>query len=566
MDDDYVDFRRDSTGTNKSRFKIGGFWAEFLATWVSRLETLLKNDQSKFDIPRDFNLLSTTESFRSTYDKLKKVELTVHMFTLDNLLGVYLLIIMAKCCEVGVYALIYMIIRLYNLPPNGKEVMNFGLLRIYLAGALVLEVARFSLKHFATYKAERLGLTIVSSLNYLVKTALFKKDIEVNYNLGVKEYLDLLDKHNPSFERYPIYHLFVIEFSIHFLLTTTFGFYIFRINFFGGFLILLIGFLVVSSMMSGPTKSRSKFYQKAKLQRIANVLELVRSKLHIKARGWEMIFFNKIFRIRQRELDARSSLINAGILQGWLLWSISFASLVVILIIAIRSGQNASFFYFIIFARLYLEYYFLFREILFHRHVGDERKACVTAVEEFSQSREAKSVVSKEDPQVKNYYSLFLQSAYFSWNDVNKIKLKKMGDNALFEKFAKENPKDMIFEEDEADEDDEGDGPRDEEIKETSGKNGEHSREHGFSKIERNSFLENSVAYTLKSESNAKKIRYEPGQIAGHDLTNLNLKVKKGTMCFIYGESGAGKTSIIKALLGEMLLDERFKAKVSEQT
>lgn len=550
--DEYMDYRDSSK--KKERFNMGGCWSQLFGLWVPRLEKILLDEHSKFDVPKAFNLMNMTEAFRKTFEKLKKVELAVHMFTLDHSFLSYVLVCLSKFCEAAAISTLYFIIRLYSADLSRSEHLDRKRLLVFLAVGVCFEVLRFALKHYAAFRSQKLGIILVSSLNYLVKTDLFKKNLETNYAMTELDYQTLLDKSTLAFESYPTYHLFIIEFTIHFILTTLLGFYIFGLNFFGGFFLLLVGFLLASSLFSSSAKRLTARYNKAKQTRIETVLNTIKSKLYIKARAWEVLFFNRIQRVRKHELDRKDDLERVMILQGWVLWTISFLSLVLILIVWVNSSSAAIYYYFIIFSRLYLEYYFLFREILAHRRLNDDRKQCLSAVNAFLQHKEIKPIAEKEDAQVKNYYSVFLQSAYFSWNDVNSIKLKKAQEPAHFGRYLKDNPNETIFEDDEEEDED----PMDEEALDQLIEH--HHRGQGTKT--RNSFLENSVAYTLKSETNYRKVNYEPNQVAGHDLTNLSMKIKKGNVVFIYGGPDSGKTSIFKAMMGEMLLDERFKAKV----
>ena len=552
--DEFIEYK--SSIRKKEKFDMGGCLSLLFGLWVPRLQKILVDDQSRFDVPPAFNLMNMTESFRQNLEKMKKVDIAVHMFTLENSFSSYVLIVLSKLCETASIGLLYFIIQLYNTDYGEDKSIDRTQLLLLLSIGGVFEIFRFLLKHFANFKSQKLGMVLVSSLNYLIKTTLFKKNLETNYNMKEQDYQVLLDKQTHSFESYPMYHLFIIEFSIHFLLTTILGFFIFRLNFFGGFFLLLVGFMITSSIFSGPTKKRMANYTKAKLSRIDLVVNTIKSKFYIKARAWEILFFNRLQRVRDQELDSKRDLENLLIVQGWMLWTISFVSLVLILIVWIKSKSTTIYYYFIIFTRLYIEYYFLFREILSHKRFNDDRKLCLNTISRFLDIAEVKPVVVREDSQVKNFYSVFVQAAYFSWNDVKSIGLKKVKESAHFGRYVKDNPSDTIFEEEEDD---------DEEIDEEAGEefDEEEQGRQNPSKT-RNSFMENSVAYTLKSETNYRKIKYEPNQVAGHDLTNLNIKIKKGSMCLIYGGPESGKTSIIKAILGEMLLDERFKAKVEE--
>ena len=284
-------------------------------------------------------------------------------------------------------------------------------------------------------------------------------------------------------------------------------------------------------------------------------MNAIRNKLYIKARNWEILFYNKIIKSRDEELEAHSGLETIMIVVNWLIWMFSFVSLVVILVFWVNSTQAANFYYFLIYGRLYLDYYFLFRDILIYRKQNEERETCIQAMDYFLNTREVKQVIVKDDPQVKTYFSVMTQAAYFSWNDMRSIKLKKASDNAAFAKYEKDNPSEPIFERDEEEEDD-LDNSDEEKLNDNDDDKAQNTKSF------RNSFLENSVAYTLKSETPARRTRYEPNQQAGHELTNISIKIKKGTMCFIFGEAGSGKTSLIKAILGEMLIDDRFNPKV----
>ena len=515
------------------------------------------------EVPKEFSLEEMTKDFQQTFKRLKKPELTIHMFTLDNSMSIYLLIILAKLCEVGCLISVYFIVRLYNVDSVTDKDIDNNLLAIYIFCAVALEVLRFYMKQYATYKAQKLGIVLTSSISHLIKTNLFKKNLEVNYQMDDEAYQTLLDRHVPSFEKYPIYHLFIIEYSMHFILTTVFGIYIFLLNFFGGFILMLLGFLAITSMFSSLSRSRSKDYLSLKAARVSQVLNAIRNKFYLKARNWEIPFYNKIQAAREKELNALSSMESTMIAMGWLIWIMSFVSLVVIVIVWVGSTSDANFYYFIIYARLYLDYYILFREILMHRRLNDRRQDCISAIDSFLATREVQPVPNKDDQQVKIYYSVMMQAAYFSWNDVNKIKLKRASltnGGSNFRDYVKEYPKDAIFEIDDGDEQDDSD---EEQKMDNINPGGENDSKLNPRKVTPNSFLENSVAYTLKSEARSRRVRYEPNQSVGHDLSNISIKVRKGTACFIYGDVHSGKTSLIRALLSEMLLDTRFASKVN---
>jgi ABC-type multidrug transport system fused ATPase/permease subunit len=541
---------------NHSKFRFGGFWSEFLTLWVGGLEKQLTQEHSKMDVPENFKLEKLTEAFQDTFKRLKKPNLVIHMFTLDKSISIYILIILSKLCEIGCLIFVYLLITSYNVESDPDMVLNNAKIRRNIIGAVVMEFARFHFKQYATYKAQKLGIVLTSSISHLLKTELFKKNIETNYFLDDDSFQTLMDKQVQSFDKYPMYHLFIIEFTMHFLITTVCGFYIFMMNFFGGFVLLLLGFITVTTIFGSLSKQKSATYLRLKAKRIAYVLNTIRNKLYIKARNWELLFYNKIIRCRDQELEAHSSLESTMIVVSWLIWTISFVSLITILVMWVHSSMAANFYYFIIYARLYLDYYFLFRDILMHRRQNEERENCITAMDSFLATREVTSVVAKDDPQVKVYFSVMTQAAYFSWNDVNSIRLQKVADGAVFSKYVRENPTDTIFENEEEDEmDDSEEDHVDEEAAEDKPTN---------KKSFRNSFLENSMAYTLKSETPARKTRYEPNQHAGHDLSNISIKIKKSANCFIFGEAGSGKTSLFKAMLGEMLLDTRFNSKVRQ--
>lgn len=557
---DYLAANADQQPPKRTQFHIGGMWSEILSLWVNRLGKLLEQEHSKMEIPKEFTLPELTKGFQETYSKLKKPELTIHMFTLDNSMKIYILIILAKFCEVASLVLVYFIVKLYNIDSTPDLEINSNKILVLALIAVLVEVFRYHLRQYAIFKAQKLGIVLTSSISHLIKKELFKKNLEVNYKMDDEGYQTLLDRHVPSFEKYPMYHLFIIEFSMHILLTTIFGFYIFLLNFFGGFILMLLGFLSITSLFSSISRVKSRNYIQQKSARVTEVLNAIKNKLYIKARNWEIPFFNRIQKARERELDAQSEMEFTMIGVGWLIWIISYISLVIIVITWVKSSADANFYYFIIYARLFLDYYFLFREILIHRRLNEQRRDCINSMESFLATREVKSVITKDDSQVKTYYSVMTQAAYFSWNDVNSIKLKKLSltGGRDFREIVKGNPQDAIFEIDDEDEQDESEEAKDQ----------EDDFDHEFDekkarKISKNSFLENSVAYTLKSEARSRKTRYEPNQFAGHDLSNISIKVKKGTTCFIYGEAGSGKTSLIKALLGEMLLDGRFNSKVS---
>lgn len=513
------------------------------------------------EVPKEFSLEEMTKEFQNTYKRLKKPELTIHMFTLDNSMSIYLLVILSKLCEVASLIAIFFIVRLYSVETDAEQVLNRNKLVIYLSIALVLEVLRFYSKQYATYKAQKLGIVLTSSISHLIKTQLFKKNLEVNYQMDDEAYQTLLDRHVPSFEKYPMYHVFIIEYSMHFILTTVFGFYIFLLNFFGGFILMMLGFLAITSLFGSLSRNKTRNYLNLKAARVSQVLNAIKNKFYLKARNWEVPFYNKIQAARHRELDALSSMESTMIAMGWLIWIMSFISLVIIVITWVKSSADASFYYFIVYARLYLDYYLLFREILMHRRLNDRRQDCITAIESFLATREVQPVASKDDQQVKIYYSVMTQAAYFSWNDVNKIKLKKLSLNhhaaTNFREYVKGNPTDAIFEIDDEDEQDDSEDEDQKIDNEFPENQADRPR-----KMTKNSFLENSVAYTLKSEARSRKVRYEPNQSAGHDLSNISIKVKKGTACYIYGEADSGKTSLLRAILGEMLLDTRFNSKV----
>jgi ABC-type multidrug transport system fused ATPase/permease subunit len=510
------------------------------------------------EIPKELTLPELTKGFQETYSRLKKPELTIHMFTLDNSMPIYILIILAKFCEVACLVLVYFVVRLYNLDSDPDLTINkpkiLGLAMI----AVVVEILRYHLKQYAVFKAQKLGIVLTSSITHLIKTELFKKNLEVNYKMDDEDYQTLLDRHVPSFEKYPMYHLFIIEFSMHILLTTIFGFYIFLLNFFGGFILMLLGFLAITSLFSSISRVKSRDYIQQKSLRVTEVLNAIKNKLYIKARNWEIPFFNRIQKARERELDAQAQMESTMIAVGWLIWIISYISLVIIVITWVKSSADANFYYFIIYARLFVDYYFLFREILIHRRLNEQRHDCISSLESFLATREVKPITTKDDSQVKTYYSVMTQAAYFSWNDLNSIRLKKLSSTGGkdFREIVKVNPQDAIFEVDDEDDQDES-----EEAKEQEDIDNDQD-EKKIRKVSKNSFLENSFAYTLKSEDRSHKTRYEPNQSVGHNLSNISIKVKKGTTCFIYGEAGAGKTSLLKALMGEMLLDNRFNSKV----
>lgn len=558
--DEYIEMPRDSVSA-KGEFRIGGFFSQFFGLWVGRLGSILLDDNSKFDIPKDFKLVEMTSGFKTAYEKLKKLELAVHMFTLENSLSIYIFVILSKLFEVATLICIFFIVKTYNQGENNMPNLGFNFIAGAIIAAFCIELLRFSCKHYAGYKAKKLGLTLVASLGHTVMNQLINKDLEVNYDLDEATFQKILDKHIVSFIKYPQYHMFEVEFWSHLLLTIVVGVYIFRFNFFSGFLLLILGFQLVSYMFANSSMRRTKTFEKLSNYRAQLVTNIIKNKFYIKARAWETVFFNRVWKAREMELDARAKMETTNTIEGWALWIIAYGSMVLIMVTWVKSGTTPIFYYFIVFARLYLDYYALFRQKLEHRSENEERKCCIAALEAFASTREVKVITIKEDAQVKNYYSVFLQAAYFSWNDVTSIKLKKIEEpKGNFGRYVKDNPNDMIFEEDEEDEEEEENQKYDEEEETVNNiKDPLRSRQQT---MQRNSFLENSVAYTMKSESNAKRPRYEPGQVAGHDLTNISIKIRKGQLCFIHGEAGSGKTSIVKAIMGEMLLDERFKAKV----
>lgn len=561
--DDYVEMPRESVGNNE--FRIGGVLSQFFGLWVGRLGNILLDENSMFDIPKDFKLVEMTSGFKTAYEKLKKLELAVHMFTLENSLAIYILVVLSKLFEIATLFCIFLIVKTYNQGENNMPNLGFQFIAGAMVAAFLTEFLRFSCKHYAGYKAKKLGMTLVASLGNVVLNQLMNKDLDVNYDLDEAGFQKILDTHIGSFMKYPEYHMFEVDFWTHLVLTAAIGIFIFRFNFLGGFLLLIIGFIGTSSLFTTSSQKRTKVFEKLSNYRAQLVTNIIKNKFYIKARAWETVFFNRVWKAREAELSARSKMESVNIIEGWMLWIIAYASMVLIMVTWVKSGATPIFYYFIVFARLYLDYYALFRQKLQHRRENDDRRNCILAIEAFISGRDVKTVTVKEDPQVKNYYSVFLQAAYFSWNDVASIKLKRIDEpKGNFGRYVKDNPNDMIFEEDEEDEEEEEQHQNfDEEEGVNQTKDPLRSRNQT---MQRNSFLENSVAYTMKSESNARKPRYEPGQVAGHDLTNITIKIRKSQICFIHGEAGSGKTSLVKAIMGEMLLDDRFKAKVTKQS
>lgn len=173
--------------------------------------------------------------------------------------------------------------------------------------AAVCEVLRFLTQHYAQYRAKKTGLVLVSCLNYLIKSSLFKKNLEMNYQLDEQGYTSMLDKQTASFLTYPEYHLHVMDLIFYIIFTLCLGVYLFRFNLFIGLVIAFIGYLLSSTVIGKFVRSASISEQSARKNRTNTVISVLRLKNYAKARAFETVFYNMIQAARLKEITARHS-------------------------------------------------------------------------------------------------------------------------------------------------------------------------------------------------------------------------------------------------------------------
>ena len=74
----------------------------------------------------------------------------------------------------------------------------------------------------------------------------------------------------------------------------------------------------------------------------------------------------------------------------------------------IKSANESSYFSFAIFGRIFMDLYFLYTKQLKFRADNEQRRLAVLSIGQFLAGVDVVQVVTKEDAQIKNYYSVFL--------------------------------------------------------------------------------------------------------------------------------------------------------------
>lgn len=524
------------------------FFKRILLGWVRPLKGQIQNDRISFKLPEDLDVTENEKKLEDFYTKNYTYGLknTLSKMTWMHLRSYYLLVLFYKMLRfISLYLLFIYLkkFRDFDLDHKNDFVVCFSAI-------LVIEIVGNVLRNLVKFRVQKIGLVIDSALSSLLLNKMLKKSIDSDMRFEKSEFKFLLSTSKKMLQGYPREKLNSVEFMFHLVLSIGFGFYVFNSNlFFVTFCVYLIIIGLVFLNVKNLRSRRIEDLNIEKVKRVKNVVNVLKNIFYVKARGWDPILEDTINKLRDRELGHLHSINTIENIWNFLIWLFTFLSIVIFFVMTFHQDRiNEQTLIdnsvdFDIYAQMLLLMYLLISQTTLNKIVVVANpKNFFNALEFLLDSEEVDKDRHKktkyETPNPIN--ALTMKDCSLFW-DVENLELQqKKKSERDAEEFLLNKSKE----------------------REKKQKRYEFKMEQmeDFDEII-DSMEKNSLKYTfnITAEGESEIYKEFPKKRSEYQLIDINLTVKKGDFCFVFGEINSGKSSLLKSIIGEMKLDLKAK-------
>jgi ABC-type multidrug transport system fused ATPase/permease subunit len=406
-----------------------------------------------------------------------------------------------------------------------------------------------------------------SSIYSLIYAKVFKKSFERDHKFTPELFEFLLNSSHKVFKNAPrktflrIYRISYLIFggvTLAVILDTT--------QFFLSLLFFFFCMIIISVAITGSKNNTLENYMKLKEKTKSLIIDSLKNLLYIKSRGWEEHYLKMVAKQRAQEQKSVRKINIVESLWEITSWTAIFLILTILVLldleqdmesehgmtrekIAIRKLVN-----FIVFYYVMLKMSWLLRHGLDFHKDNVEKEMFYEEMENYFEGmvvqvrpeRELTGVDGLD--QAPKTMAVMMKDCYFEWRSLGAAKFNQKRDKK-----------------------------KEEEERLYINFNWKKRKERYLKKIEKMNKIaeldvdeEKSVAYTLNTVADGKQQIFDPDNdpLNPHSmklsepeyvLKKINLMIRKGQFCFILGTSSSGKSSLFKAIIGEMLISFREK-------
>lgn len=561
--DSYISF--DSSGMeNRLRIDSQSCLKNLSCSWTGDLKSHLlqpKRFQATL-LPSDIDLMKLEFKLRGLLTKMPLSD-AIEEFTWD---GISLQLSFALGLMImNFFAVFFTTICFKNAIENkikAKEYAGvFGLGMLILFGSESLTAV---MSNYIEFRLQKVGIVLDFGIRSLIQSKMLKKSFERDHSFDQKS-LDLfVEKTSDFLKNYP--KRFYMRYYRGFYYLGLIIFFLGIFNIIDSFIILSI--LIITLSLLGSTFGQAKerrieSYEKGKRKRIFFIKDVFRNLLYVKKRGWDGIFKKSISKMRffeNKRLKKLESIENYWECLNYILFFCSTLLVIMTTVKDFQKGRQQSIkdisggiVGYISFVFYVLKTYCIVRDSQNFDRFEIETKEIIELIQEFFRGEDLEARREMELKGVDNSFKL---------NNSDAIKIKDCylywdakGSSEYSRKMAQE---------------------REEELRQNRALLRQERKKQYNEKLERmrgfsNISIENrDYAYTLNTVIEGKDEMFDPDknpfkeskpveETIDHELKDIDLTIKKGNFCFVLGTPSSGKSSLLKALAGEMKIDVKSK-------
>ena len=517
----------------------GNIFSKLTLSWVPTLQKLILGDHKSLKLPEGMDITQNEIIFKKYFLDKDKAGLghAINKFAKERIHQLLPLILIYKaldCCSLLILYYFFVAV----LDPEVVDIPSK--MACFLLALLTASFLLGLVKNYAQFQVEKTGLVIESSLTSLIQTKLFRKSLESDSKFEKEDLLEMIRKVRIMAVERPKMYYYITECVLHFIMILVFGFIFFDFKPFAmsfGFLLLMTAVLTSCSILIKNT--RLAVYQVKNRQRVDYVLSILNNIFYAKARGWDQTLKKIVKGMRKEEVSGLSGLNNIESVWIYVVWILTFLSALCFFLIHINDHIALIGVTFDLYTRILLTSLRLVNSLDLYKIKDIDFKQLLTSIQEHLDSDEVaagrnKILYDRTEPKTN---ALTLKVCSFYW-DVEDPELHRK------KKSIRDTEQALVTRQ----------------IEKANRKDRYRKRLQEMEDLDA-MMAENSERYTLNTVASGESEIFAEAEdtFLEYQLINLNLEVKKGDACFILGTASSGKSSLLKALIGEMKLDVKPK-------